>query len=268
MKKLIPILFLLISVPVFADTAIPTTPAVADFMITTIRPASYTARTPQCKTDGWLIRAISKDYYNSVMSVVEKWKVDIEASRQLTPAEKKDYDYVKSVFTVEKNAPKAPSWKICDVAMTNFIANIETMATDYSKNKTAVLNDYKTAQMTVVNNKVSTFTSPTLNKVIAVVNFRDVVSNSSVLKSYDLVLKVKTDVSWKVVSQSVMMKNYVVNNKMAEFYGFKIPSVNPLSLQKIFNWYSVSGNSVYTDYGNAAVYPLSQRVGVIYYVEM
>lgn len=65
-----------------------------------------------------------------------------------------------------------------------------------------------------------------------------------------------------------MMKNYVVNNKMAEFYGFKIPSVNPLSLQKIFNWYATSANSKYTDYGEPAVYPLSQRVGVIYYVEM
>lgn len=147
MKKFIPILFLLISLPVFADTTIPITPAVADFMITIIRPASYTARTPQCKTDGILLKAIGKDYYASNMNKVEAWKVEIEKTRKLTINEKKDYDQVKSIFELEKKSPRAPTWKICDVAMTSFISNIKSLGSNYSKNKSIILDEYRATNL-------------------------------------------------------------------------------------------------------------------------
>ena len=253
---------------VSAASSIPVTPSDADMMVTSVRTKPYTVKVDQCKTDRVLQRAIAKDYYNSVMGTVESWKSNIEKTRALSAEEKKDYDYVKSAFTVEKNTPKYRTWYVCDEAMTTLKTNIEEQNTQFINVKNTVSNEYKTANMTTVNATVKTFVSSSLNKSVAVVNTRDFVKNRTLLTKYDVIVKLTTNVSGSVTKVTVMMPNDVVNSKKANFYGFPITSVSTLSLQKVYSAYVGAINTKLINRGKATTHAKSTRLGKIYYIEM
>jgi len=188
--------------------------------------------------------------------------------RQLTTNEKKDYDYVKSVFITEKNSPKVPTWKICDIAMDTFNTNIETQKSAYTTTRSNIIKEFSTVKIDAINTSVKTFTSTSLNKVVAVVDAKNITANSNVLKAYDVIVKVTTGINDKVTIKSVMMKNDIVNNKIADFYGFKLVSVNQLSLQKIYNSYVTTANAGARIWGEPVTYPVSLRIGTVYYIEL
>lgn len=270
MKKILSIAILsLFSLPVFATTSMPTTPADVDLMINSVRDKPHTVRLSQCKTDMVMLKAVAKDYYNSNMGPVEKWKSEIEKSRALSVEEKKDYDYVKKAFTLEKTSPKYRSWYVCDEAMDIFKKGIVEQKDSFIKNKDILLKEYDTASMTTVNTDIQTFFSVWVGKTIAVVNSNNTSKNVNTLSKYDFIIKVSTNKSGQVTKKSVMALNNIVNNKSLHFYGTQMVSISVLSLQKVYAHYVSTSNSRHIDMnGWTAVYPSSTRVGNIYYIEM
>ena len=264
MKKILSTaIIFLFSFPVFANTTIPTTKSDADLSITATRTKPYTVGTEQCKSDKIMLRAIAKDYYASIITPVEVWKSEIEKTRTLTNAEKTEYDYVKSVFAIEKNQPQYRTWYVCDNAMKVFKENIRKQKDDYHIATTKLAEEYKTAQIITGTDGIQTFISPTYNTTIAIINAKDIRKYQNELANYEYVIKVKS-----TSSISVMMKNNVVNKKMANFYWSPINSVSLLSFQKIYTAYTVSANRRNRDYGEASVYPKSTKVWKIYFIEM
>lgn len=256
MKKILSIAILsCIAFPVFANAPMPLTPADADRMLVSVRTKPYTVKVPQCKLDIKLLRAIATDYRSSEMQKVEEWKANIEKTQSLTAQEKKDYEYVKSAFNLEVMTPKYRTWYVCDEAMGTFKENIKIQKDRYQKESTILREEYKRATITTGTNGIQTFTSPSLNMQVAVIEQKDLKKYATELIKFEYIIKIQSS-----NSMTVMMKNNVVNKKMANFYGSPINSVSLLSFQKIYSAYIVSVNSKYTDYGEAPVYPKSTKV--------
>lgn len=258
MKKILSTaIIFLFSFPVFANTTIPTTKSDADLSITATRTKPYTVGTAQCKSDKIMLRAIAKDYYASIITPVEAWKSAIEKTRTLTNEEKAEYDYVKSVFTIEKNQPQYRTWYLCDEAMKVFKENIDKQKDEYTNAISKITEEYKSAQLITGTGGIQTFNSPTYNTTIAVINAKDIRKYQNELAKYEYIVKVKS-----ANSISVMMKNNVVNKKMANFYGSPINSVSILSLQKVYSAYISEANKLAILFGGAKApeYPKSTKV--------
>ena len=197
------------------------------------------------------------------MTSVEVWKTEIEKTRMLTNEEKAEYDYVKSVFTLEKNSPLRPTWRVCDEAMKVFTENIDKQKDEYMNAISKITEEYKSAQLITGTDGIQAFNSLTYNTAIAVINAKDIRKYQNELPRYEYVIKVKS-----TNSISVMMKNNVVNKKMANFYGSPINSVSTLSLQKVYNGYIsniVKSAAVWWD---TVKCPKSIKVWKIYFIEM
>lgn len=265
MKKTISLFILLFSVPVFANTNIPISISDSNTLISSLRPATYTAKTQQCKTDKNLVKAIAIDYYNAEFGKVEKWKTDIEKTRTLTKEEKEDYDYVKTVFLLERNYPKSPTWRACDTAMETFKQNIDIQKSEFISKRTNLLNEYKTANVLATTTGMQYFTSPSLNQEVAVVSSKDLKKYQNELIKYEYIIKVGS-----ANSLTLMMRNNVVNNNMADFYGNPIGSVPVLSLQKVYSAYTKEANEIKEILWNTSIdpYPKSTKIWKIYFVEM
>ena len=266
MKKILSIAILsCIAFPVFANAPIPLTPADADRIILSVRTKPYTVKVPQCKSDRILLRAIATDYRSSEMQKVEEWKANIEKTQSLTAQEKKDYDYVKSAFNLEVMTPKYRTWYVCDDAITVFKENIDIQKETYQKQSTTLISEYKTANITTGTNGIQTFISPSLNTQVAVIEQKDLKKYSTELAKFEYIIKVKS-----ANSITVMMKNNVVNKKMANFYGTPINSVSVLSLQKIYSSYVSEANKLAVLFGwkKSPIYPKSTKVWSIYFIEM
>lgn len=258
MKKILSTaIIFLFSFPVFANTAIPTTRELADLFITSTRTKGYTVMTPECKIDKIMLRDIAKDYYASIITPVEVWKSEIEKTRTLTNEEKTEYDYVKSVFAIEKNQPKYRTWYVCDEVMKVFKENIRKQKDEYQIAMMKLTEEYKVANLITGTGGIQTFNSSTYKATIAVINAKDIRKYQDVLAKYEYVIKVKS-----ANSITVMMKNNVVNKKMANFYDYPINSVSILSLQKVYTAYVSQVNEIAKTFGGAKApeYPKSTKI--------
>jgi hypothetical protein len=267
MKPLISLfLFLSLISPTFAVN-IPISIDDANMMVTLKRWNGYTAQNQQCKSNIILAKAVAGTYYNSAMSLVEKWKVETESTRALTTAEMREYTAVKAVFTLEKTKPDFTTWSSCDEVFNSFIKNIDAQLPLYRAINEVVRSEYPTAILAVVSPKVKSYTSISTGKQVAVVNKKDMTSQANVLAQYDTIVSLMTNSTGKVVRYTVLIKNDIVNSNSLSLYGANnAVDINSMNLNKLYNSYWPVRDTDAIKYSDPVKgYPTSIKVGSIYY---
>lgn len=266
MKTLISLfLFLSLISPTFAAN-IPTSAADADSMITNQRGNGYTAKNQQCKSNITLVKAVANTYYNLMMLPVEKWKTDIEATRTLTNSELIEYNAVKAAFTLERTKPDRTTWSACDEVFKEFRSIINAQLVSYKAIDVVVRSEYPSATFQAVNSKVKVYTSQTTGRQVAVVNKKDLSSQSLVLKSYDTIVSITTNSTGAEIKYTVLIKNDIVNINSLSLYGLNVVGLNSMSLNKLYNSYWPVSDTDAIKYSDPVKgYPTSIKVGSIYY---